>query len=1330
MDQMKPPNTLNLEGNLAENWRRWLQQFNLFLIASGISEKSTTVQASTLLHVIGENALEIYNTFTWAAEGDATKVDKVIEKFAEYCTPRKNVTYERHLFNTRNQRTGEMIDQYATDLRTKAKSCEFGTLCDSLIRDRIVCGIIDDKLRARLLRESDLTLKKTMDICRANEVSLDQVKSLTNANGNAAVGDTSEINALRQDDDRYRKRYPNRRQYQTDAFNKDSKFPPSACTRCGGKHGKQQQCPAMGATCHKCEKPNHYSKMCKTRETKEKNVHSHEVEVSTRNRSDSESDDSFFIGAIHDQVQDEDKEWTTSLKINSKDVKFKIDTGAECNVISKKTYEKLSKTRLEKSRVKLGAFGGQKLKTMGKFTTICTHREKYEPIEFQVVNQEVPDILGLTTCLQLNLVKRVLTIDKSECIESTETESKDIFEQYKDVFTGLGCVKGVVHHIETDPAVRPVIHPPRRVSVPLRKKVKDELDRMERLDVIERVQEPSEWVNSLVTVVKPNGKIRLCIDPKDLNHAIKREHYPMKTIEEVISQMPNAKFFTKLDATQGYWQVRLDEESAKKCTFNSPYGRYRFNRLPFGISSAPEVFQSIMSQIFDGHEGVEVIVDDLLIWGETQEQHDERLKQTLDRAREAGVKLNKDKCEIGVQQVTYIGHTLSSSGLKPDVNKVEAIKTMDQPTDKAAVQRFLGMATYLAKFIPNFSQLAAPLRVLLEKNTAWHWDMPQQTSFAKLKQVITNAPILKYYDVNKDVTIQVDASPNGLGAVLLQDERPVAYASRSLSQAQQNYAQIEKEMLAITFGCERFHDYIFGKKLVTVHSDHKPLEFILKKPLYQAPQRLQRMILRTQKYSINVQYKPGKEVVIADTLSRACQQSKADTNDSSNTFEVNMLDMLPMSPAKVQQLQSATQDDKDLKELNKSIKEGWPMDKSKVPHGAKPYWNCRDQIVEQEGLLFKGNKVIVPHILRSEMLKTIHNAHLGIEKCKSRARDVLFWPGMNAEIEDLVKKCQVCQDHQPRNMKEPLHPIEIPSRPWEIVATDIFELDGCSYLVLVDAYSGFFEVSLLNGTKSYSVITHCKSQFARHGIPDKLVSDNGPQFASQEFSNFAQQYGFHHTTSSPHFPQSNGLAERYVQTAKNLLKKAKQAGTDPYLALLSYRNTPVNETLGSPNQRLFGRRTKTTLPTSSTLLQPCVINPKAVQEALCKKKEKQKQYFDQHTKELSDLKPGDNVRYETKNGLKPAVVTERRKEPRSYMIRTSNGVVLRRNRKHLYGSTGWNQSMDYELDDNNVPEYQPPQQRPVVVEIQQNNPGPVQAPHVYRTLSGRASCQPERYEAK
>jgi hypothetical protein len=281
--------------------------------------------------VIGENALEVYNTFAWDDEGDAMKVDKIMEKFAAYCTPRKNITYERHIFNTRNQRAGETIDQYVTDLRTKAKSCEFGTLCDSLIRDRIVCGIIDDKLRARLLREGDLTLQKAIDICRANEVSLEQAKSLTNVTDDV----TSEVNALKTDQRSDRDRYNKNRNVDRGRFQKNnSETPTTTCTRCGGKHGKQQQCPAMGATCHKCQKPNHYSRMCKTRDTKERKVHSHEAEEKRDKSSDSESNDSFFIGTI--DAQDENKEWTTSLKIDNKNIKFKSIQEQNATLFQKK----------------------------------------------------------------------------------------------------------------------------------------------------------------------------------------------------------------------------------------------------------------------------------------------------------------------------------------------------------------------------------------------------------------------------------------------------------------------------------------------------------------------------------------------------------------------------------------------------------------------------------------------------------------------------------------------------------------------------------------------------------------------------------------------------------------------------------------------------------------------------------------------------------------------------------------------------------------------------------------------------------------------------------
>ena len=305
-------------------------------------------------------------------------------------------------------------------------------------------------------------------------------------------------------------------------------------------------------------------------------------------------------------------------------------------------------------------------------------------------------MLGLKTSEEMKLIKRVGSL------------SNDIVNQYASSFTGLGCISDETHHIELKPDSKPVIHPPRKVPVTLRLKVKTELQRMERLGVIERVQEPTDWVNSMVTVVKPNGKLRICIDPRDLNRSIRREHYPMKTIEEVTSCIPNAKVFSVLDASSGFWQVKLDNESAKLCTFNTPFGRYMFKRLPFGISSAQDVFQSVMSQMFEDIEGVEVIVDDILVWGSTQTEHDERLERVLQRARQRNLKLNKDKSQIGLREISYIGHLLSEHGIKPDPKKTEAITQLENPANKEELQRFLGMTTYLSKFIPQYSHTEAP----------------------------------------------------------------------------------------------------------------------------------------------------------------------------------------------------------------------------------------------------------------------------------------------------------------------------------------------------------------------------------------------------------------------------------------------------------------------------------------------------------------------------------------------------------------------------------------------------------------------------------------------
>lgn len=449
----------------------------------------------------------------------------------------------------------------------------------------------------------------------------------------------------------------------------------------------------------------------------------------------------------------------------------------------------------------------------------------------------------------------------------------DLLEGYKDVFEGLGDLPGE-YHIVTDDSVPPVVHPPRRVPVALRNQIKEKLDEMVASGILAPITEPTEWASSMLVIVKPN-KLRICLDPRDLNKAIRREHYQMATVEEVSTRLSQAKKFTVVDAKDGFWQKRLDTDSSYKTTFNTPFGHYRWKRMPFGIYSAPEVWQRTMHEFVEDLEGVEVIADDFLIagFGSTDRKVNQSLERNerafLEKCRLWNLKLNHAKVKRHQTSVKFMGHLFTSQGLMPDPEKIQAILQMPEPDDLTALKRFLGMVTYLAKFMPHLSQMTEPLRRLEDKNVEFQWLEQHSIAMNTIKKFLTEAPVLRYYDVSKPVTVQCDASQSGLGAVLLQEGQPVCYASRALTDTESQYAQIEKEMLAITWACDNFDQYLYGRDTVTVETDHEPLKSVFKKEIHKSPKRRQRMRLALQKYSLEVQKKKGPLMYIADALSRA-----------------------------------------------------------------------------------------------------------------------------------------------------------------------------------------------------------------------------------------------------------------------------------------------------------------------------------------------------------------------------------------------------------------------------------------------------------------------------
>jgi predicted aspartyl protease len=960
----------------------------------------------------------------------------------------------------------------------------------------------------------------------------------------------------------------------------------------------------------------------------------------------------------HHRKQDK---WVVPVEVggNGANVTFRIDTGARCNVMVQDTYRKVaSEGSLRKSSKVLYSYSNHRIRPAG-VASLCVKCNGVETTaEFEIVDLQQESVISGNLAEQLRLIHRINDVS-SQAVTQLPPE----FCDFPELMRVTGTLPGT-YTIKIDPSVKGVVHPVRRQPAALRQKITEKLREMEVNNQIIRVEEPSEWVSSMVVALKKD-KVRICIDPRDLNKAIKREHYPMKTVEEVVSTISGAKLFSVLDAKSGFLQIKLDYESSLLTTFNTPVGRYRWLRLPFGLKCAPEIFQRVMDQMLEGIDGATAIMDDILIAGRDKEHHDTILKRVLGRVASYNLQLNFDKCLISRSEVSYVGHLISADGLRPDPEKTKAISEMPEPQDKGDVKRFLGFVSYLRKFIPNLSDEDESLRSLLKSDTAFCWQPHHRASFQRLKDLCSSTPVLAYYDVQKPVQIQCDASSKGLGAVLQQDEKPVAYASRSLSDTETRYAQIEKEMLSIVFATTKFHQYIFGKS-ISVYNDHKPLEAIFKKPLLSAPMRLQRMLLKLQCYDISVNYQRGSDMQLADTLSRAYLPEQP--GDGEEFEYVNMTNFIPISSTKYQEIQQLTAN--ELNNLYHTILNGWPNHRREAPRAVQPYWDSRDQLSVSDGIIYKGMRVVIPPSLRRYMLALVHESHLGMAKCKQRAREVMYWPAMNADIENTVRDCARCSEYQNQLPAEPLEPTPTPDLPFMQVGLDLFEFESKHFIVLVDYYSKFIEVDQLRDTTTASVIHAIKAQFCRYGIPEKCRSDNGPQFQSHEFRQFCHDYGVQHTTSSPHYPQSNGEAERAVQTVKRMWKKA----TDRYKALLDYRSTPLEGVGLSPAQLLLGRRPRNMLPAARQLLAPNSYCHDQVRQTLQTEKNKQKHYYDRSSvRPLPPLVPGDPVRMSPLPGSDswlPAKVVQRHRSPRSYVVECSeNGRKYRRNRRQLRKST-------------------------------------------------------------
>ena len=629
---------------------------------------------------------------------------------------------------------------------------------------------------------------------------------------------------------------------------------------------------------------------------------------------------------------------------------------------------------------------------------------------------------------------------------------EDLKKLYPNSFDRLGSLKGA-YNIRVDPTVKPAIHARRKVPIESKEAIDKELDYLIEEEIITEQVEPTPWVSSVTFQRKPNGEVRVCLDPSNLNKAIIREHHKPMTVEEIAHELAGATVYMKADALKAFLQIHLTHEASLLTTFNSHRGRLRFLWMPFGAKMSQDVFQLRMDAILEQCPGVIGIHDDMVIFGVDQQDHDANLINLLNVCQKEGLVLNSKKLELRRERVTFFGAEYSTQGMHPDPKKVQGITEMTTPMDKQQLQSFLGMVNYMGTFIPNLSHHTELLRAMLKKDNVFHWEEQQTRSFQQVKTLIAkaNTTPLRYYDRNLSVTVQADTSLRGLGACLIQQhkgkDQPIAFASKSLTDVETRYANIERELLAIIFACQHFSTYLLGRSFVA-ESDHKPFEMIAMKNLANAPPRLQRMLLELQRYDVTIKCRPGKEMQLVNALSccpaRASQEIKLDMR----------VDYIAFMKPWIEKLKDSTQRDPILATVYQLTQQGWPHQRRHVPRLARRYWDFRDKLSTDDGMLLKGPRLIIPGELQEEYLSHLHEGHLSASKIQENAKQHMYWTGIDADIEDYTKRCQECIKRS-QVAKEPLQPHDIPEGPWRKLGMDYFAFDGNSYVLICDYFLKF-----------------------------------------------------------------------------------------------------------------------------------------------------------------------------------------------------------------------------------------------------------------------------------
>jgi hypothetical protein len=1148
-----------------DDWSHYAERLQFFFEANDIEEDSK--KRASLLTIAGADTFKTIRSLLAPSKPSEKTYDEIVQALTNHFSPKRSQVLCRSKFYQCEKKPEDSVSTYLSELRTLASDCYFGDKLDEMIRDRLVCGLNDPVIQKRLLTEGDgLTLERAITLAQALESAVKDAQALQ---VHVPVGPQHVFNVTPPKSS-FKVRQRADRQTAT-------------CYRCGRIGHNPENCRFKNEICYNCRKVGHISSVCRSKgKGKPSNIRA--IEAAHVEEENVEDDEYSALMLNNISSVSSNRPIVISVSVDQCPLNMELDTGAAVSLVSEETFKKCWPNRsLETPFTKLTTYSGEELTVQGVVHVVVEHNNCHATLPLWVVAGNGPSLLGREW-----LYESKINWQDILRVHSVSLSLHDLLKKHEVLFEeGLGTLKGFQAKIHTDPNVPPKFCKARPIPYAYREKVEIELNRLLELGIIESIQF-SDWAAPIVPVLKSDRNIRICGDYSlTVNKASKLERYPIPKLDDLLTTLAGGENFSKLDLSQAYQQVELEESSKQYCVINTHKGLFKYNRLPFGVSSAPAIFQRVMENLLLGMANLAVYFDDIIVTGRDTTEHLSTLETVLSRLQESGLRLKKNKCKFLVPSVSFLGYLIDKHGIHPSPEKLRAIRDAPHPQNVTELKSYLGLLSYYNRFMPHLPTVLFPLYRLLHQDTVWHWKNEEEMAFTKSKEIITSDSVLVHFDPSLDLILACDASSYGIGAVLAHKlpngtERPIAFASRTLSDTEKKYAQIEKEGLACVYGVKKFHSFVYGRHFTMV-TDHKPLLTLFDGNRAVSPQssaRIQRWALTLASYSFNLQCKSSRENANADALSRLpLQETVAETPVPPEL--VLLLEHIANSPVTSEQIREWTAKDKVLSLVLQYLRSGsWPD--SCPSDELKPYWTRQTELSLVNGCILWASRVVVPVNGRSQLLNELHEGHFGISKAKSRARSCIWWPGIDKQIETMIKNCHECQQTRGTPPEAPSYPWPWPLDPWTRLHIDFAgPINNIMLLIVIDAHSKWIEVFSMKTASSFTTIQHLQTLFAQFGLPKTIVSDNASYFVSQEFKAFLTKNGIKHITSAPYHPATNGLAERAVQIVKNGLKRDSEGTLCSRLAriLFNYRVTPHCTTNSSPAELLFGRNLRVVSPT-------------------------------------------------------------------------------------------------------------------------------------------------------